>query len=275
MAKLGSPQTNKFAIGTAEVRVGPLTLANKLTQSHSVGLVDEATLEVSQESVDLEGGFPQVIVDTAIVRQSASLTATLREYSRRNMQVLTGGAASTTLETDVRSLVVTNAASGATSFDVTASEGANFTAGDLVVIYPEGDPAAVSICLVDGITTDTLTLNANTPTLHDYDGTTLTINVFVAKPVSIGGVSSTNYMAVQFIQTDREHGQPVVGNFWKAAVGAGMTLGTNATDFSSTELNLKLLQPAAAEYGTGGDLEHLAAIIPSHPTGFLAAGGDA
>jgi hypothetical protein len=32
---LGTPKTQKYKIGTAEVRVGPLSLAGKLTQSHS------------------------------------------------------------------------------------------------------------------------------------------------------------------------------------------------------------------------------------------------
>ena len=46
---LGSARTNKFPIGTAELRVGPLTAAGNLMDVHSVGLIDQATLSVSQE----------------------------------------------------------------------------------------------------------------------------------------------------------------------------------------------------------------------------------
>ena len=88
--KLGSPRTTKFSIGTAELRIGPLSSAMKLKQENSVGLIDNATVEVSQESVDLTGGFPKVLVDTAVVSQESSITATLREFSRRNIQVLLG-----------------------------------------------------------------------------------------------------------------------------------------------------------------------------------------
>ena len=88
--KLGSPRTTKFSIGTAELRIGPLLEAMKLKQENSIGLIDNATVEVSQESVDLTGGFPKVLVDTAVVSQESSITATLREYSRRNLQVMLG-----------------------------------------------------------------------------------------------------------------------------------------------------------------------------------------
>ena len=78
MAKLGSPQTTKFSIGTAELRVGVLEKALKLVQGNSVGLIDNATVEVTQESVDLNGGFPKVLVDTAVVSQEATITAGLK-----------------------------------------------------------------------------------------------------------------------------------------------------------------------------------------------------
>jgi len=62
MAKLGSAITPKFDIGTAEMRLGPLTKANLLQQSDSIGLIDDATYTVNQTSVDLLGGFPKTVV---------------------------------------------------------------------------------------------------------------------------------------------------------------------------------------------------------------------
>lgn len=273
MSQLGSPVTNKYSIGTAELRLGTLANANKLTQSNSVGLIDQATLEVTQNSVDLLGGFPRVIADTAIVSQEATITATLREYSRRNFNVLVGeGAADPT--TDVNSLVVTSLAQGGTSFDVTASDGSNFAAGDIIQIYKDGENENVTLARIESVATDTITLDSDTPALFAYDGTADTIYVYKAEPVAIGAISQTNYFAVQLVQTERSTGRPLTFNFWKGAIGAGMSFATNAEDFASTELNIKLLQPAALEYGVGGDLAHLADIIPDHPTGLIATGGD-
>ena len=107
MAKLGAPVTSKFPIGTAELRVGPLTKAGRLTQANSVGLVDQATVEVTQNSVDLKGGFPQLLIDTAIIDQEATISATLRESSRRNIKIMLGEGLDASAPTDVSSLIVT------------------------------------------------------------------------------------------------------------------------------------------------------------------------
>lgn len=274
MAKLGAPRTTKFQIGTAELRVGPLSLANKLTQAHSVGLVDSVTVEISQDSVDLEGGFPRSPVDTAIVRRNGTTTGVLREYSRRNIKLLMGEGVDSAEPTDVASLVVNNAALGATSISVSGGTGADFTAGDIVVIYPDGDPASVSVCRVQSIATDTLTLDSDTPTLHAYDGTSQTIHIYVAQQVGIGSIQTTNYFAAQILQVERKTGRPVGFNLWKCTIASGMTMATNAEQFASTDLQLKILDPAAAEYAVGGVLAHLADLIAAHPQGMMFYGAD-
>lgn len=274
MAKLGAPQTTKFQIGTAEVRIGPLNMANKLTQAHSIGLIDNVTIEISQDSVDLEGGFPRAPVDTAIVRRNGTVTATMREYSRRNIKIMMGEGVAASEPSDVASLLVTNASQGATTFDVTAATGANFAANDVIVIYPDGDPASISVCSIDSVATDTITLDTNTPTLHAYDGTADTIHVYVAQQVGIGAIQTTNYFAAQILQVERKTGRPVGFNIWKSTIASGMTLASNAEDFASNDLAIKMLDPAAAEYGVGGDLEHLAELIPTHPQGMMFYGAD-
>lgn len=87
---LGSAKTRQFNLGTSELRVAPLTSAGRLLPAHSVGLVDSTTVNVAQEAARLEGGFPRKLIDTAVISQTASVTAQLREVSRRNLQVLLG-----------------------------------------------------------------------------------------------------------------------------------------------------------------------------------------
>jgi hypothetical protein len=272
--KLGSPRTTKFSIGTAELRIGPLTAANALKQEHSVGLIDNVTVEVSQESVDLLGGFPKVLVDTAIVSQESSVTATLREYSRRNLNVMLGeGVVALASEPlDVSTTIDSSVNAGTAAVPVAATDG--FTIGSIVVIYGAADTgkAEVSVCKIASVQVDTsLTMEAETPTLHDY--TTGDI-VYLANEVAVGNVVETNYFSVQLLQVERNTSRPIGFNFWKGAIGGGMTFATNAEDFASTELNIKLLQPAATEYDVGGPLDHLAAIIPANPTGMYFGGGD-
>ena len=271
---LGAPQTNKYKIGTAEVRVGVLTNANKLTQAFSVGLLDNVTVEVAQTSVDLKGGFPKFLADTAIVDQEVSVTATLREYSRRNMRLMLGEGVGGTEPVDDQSLAVTDEAAAATSFDVTASEGTKFAADDIIVVFTQGVPEAVSVCRVESVATDTITLDADTPLLHAIAGTTETVNVVLGFPVAVGGVAQTNYFTMDVIQAERATGRPLMWKFWKCALSGGLNDQSNADDFASAEFQAKALTPAASEYAAGGDLLHLADIIPTNPTGMYIAGGD-
>ncbi len=268
---LGSPITTKFSIGTAELRVGPLNLANKLLDTHSVGLIDSVSLNVEQEAAELEGGFPRKLVDTAIIRQSVSLTASLREYSRRNINLLVGEGVDAVAPTSFATTLQNNETLGSTSIEVPTGKGASFTAGDIITIYPNGQPEKVSVCRVASIATDTLTLDSGTPTLFAY---TAGDPIYLSRPVALGAVDQTNYFAVMMIQKENSSGKPLVWSFWKGAIASGLSLETNAEDFSSTELQINLLEPAAVEFGVGGQLNHLANIIPTYPIGLYAGGAD-
>lgn len=270
MAKLGSPQTSKYSIGTAELRIGPMTSALKLTQAHSVGVIDNANLSVNQNSVDLLGGFPRVILDTAIVSQESVITATLREYSRRNMQVLLGEPVPAAQPADVAT--TTSGAISAAATAIAVADETGFAQGDVIVLYEAGLSEEMTVARVESVAANLITLDSDTPVLFDLATGAV---VFHAQSVPIGNISTTNYFAVQLIQTERKTGRPIGFHFWKAAIGAGMEFGTNAEDFASTELNLKLLQPAATEYVSGADLFHIADLVPSNPTGLYYGGGDA
>lgn len=272
---LGAPQTAKYKIGTAEVRVGTLSNANKLTQSFSIGLLDSVTVEANQTSVDLKGGFPKFLADTAIVEQAVTITAVMREYSRRNLKLLLGEGVEDASPADFESLMVDSNTVGATAFDVTAADGSNYTAGDMLIIYCKDVPEEVSVVVVDSVATDTITLATETPLLHDYAGATDTIHVVHAHPVPLGAIVKTSYFSMDVIESERLTGRPLQWKFWKCALAAGMTAASNADDFASMDFQAKALQPAASEYGTGGDLEHMAAIIPSNPMGLYLPGGDA
>lgn len=272
--KLGSPRTTKFSIGTAELRVGPQAAAMKLKQEHSVGLIDNATVEVTQESVDLSGGFPKVLVDTAVVSQESSITATLREYSRRNLQLMLGEGVVPTASEPLDASAVVDASLSAGGVIIPVAATAGFNASDMVIIYGNSDTtkAEVTVGKVASVEADvSITLVAETPTLHDIVSGDL---VYLANQVAIGAIVETNYFSCQLLQVERASARPIGFDFWKGAIGGGMTFATNAEDFASTELNIKLLQPASTEYASGAVMEHLVGVIPDHPTGMYFGGGD-
>lgn len=272
MAQLGSARTRQWNLGVAEVRITPLSASGKALQSHSVGLIDNATVEVAQESVRLEGGFPRKLIDTAIAAQTASVRATLREYSRRNLQVLLGQGVSAGSPVDV-STTLSGAATtaGATSMEVTSATG--IATGDTLVVFPRGKPELLSVVMVASVATNTITLEDTTPLLVAYDPATV-VDVFNAQPIAIGAVAETKYFGVQLIQRNPVSGRPRVFDFWKSSISTGMTFETSSQDYGSTELGLEILEPAADEYATGGALEHLAKIIPNYPAGRMSFGAD-
>jgi hypothetical protein len=277
MAKLGSPQSNEFSIGTAEVRVGPLTEALKLPQSRSIGLVDNATISFNVTSVDLKGLFPQVIVDTAVTEQTGSLKVTAREFSRRNLNLILGNPVSTAALTEASTTLVATAdvAANAVTFSVVSAT--NFAADDIIVIYPDGRPEDVTVTQIASISTNTLTLKTGLGTLVAYPALTesgTSFKVFKAFGVAAGAVTRTNYFSVALLKQKNASGRPVMWQVWKAA-NAGSTEESNSpTDYASLNLDFKILQPSAADTGVGGGLNHVAAIVNAFPSAARFGGID-
>lgn len=264
-SSLGTAKTGKFAIGTAELRVGPLTSAGKLSKEHSVGLIDAATLNVEQTSVDLNGGFPQVIQATAITNQTAQITATLREFSRRNLGILLGQGllypSNDDSVNDAKTTLSAPITAGNATIALTATTG--FAAGDWVTIYDPADPA---VCAISKLSSTTA-LDANFLTPVGFASGAV---ISKLAPIAVGAVEAVSYFSAQLVTLDRATGRPKIANLWKVAVGAGMSLANNATDFASTELNLKVLRPTLADYGSvGSPLYHLNSVISAYPMGLM------
>lgn len=271
---LGSPKTRQFRIGTFEVRIGPMSSAGRLSAAHSIGILDQVTLNIEQTSVDLLGGFPQKIIDTALTSQASSISATLREYSRRNLNVMLGNAVADYDSTDTKSTVDTTAPIAADATSITLTDATGFAEDDIIVIFEVGKPESVTVSKIDSIAANVLTLVTGLGTVAAF-ATGANVVCYKSPAVAIGGLSDVNYFAVQLLQVERGTSRPMGFNFWKAAIGGNVSVGASPTEFSSTEMTLKLLEPAASEYATGGDLEHLAGVIPSYPTGMLFMSSDA
>lgn len=268
---LGSPKTRQFNLGTAELRIMPLSSSGKGLPAHSVGLVDTVSVEVAQDAVRLEGGFPRKLVDIAIASQNATVTGALREVSRRNLKVLLGQGVGASEPTDVATTMTgTATAAGATSLDVASATG--IAANDTLVVFPTGKPELMSVVIVDSIATNTLTLNAKTPLLHAYDPALGAVQVFNAQPIPIGAVDQVQYFGVQVIQRNYANGRPRVFDLWKAAISAGMTFETSNQDYGSQNLQIEVMEPTAEDYAVGGPLEHLSGIIPNYPSGRMSFG---
>lgn len=119
MANLGTAQTRNFQIGNAELRIGRLSDAGRLTQKgHSVGLLQSANVNFAQNVAELKGGLPLQLVDSVITETTVTVSAQAYEYTRRNIRaMLNEGVKAAGSETDysfTATLSDTGPAAGAT-----------------------------------------------------------------------------------------------------------------------------------------------------------------
>lgn len=273
---IGTPVTSKFHIGQGELRIGAQTLANKLTQTHSVGLLQDINVNFEAQSVDLEGGLPKTLVDTAITRFVCTINANAYEYSRKNIRVmLAEGTEGTVVEYDGSLEVASTTAS--TTLETNLPY-ADVVVGDLLVMYPTAEPEKVSVVRVTAKADRgggnageaQITIDATeTPTLFNYDVGTL---IFKANQIGLGNSTATNYFSAQVVGLEHSTGRPIGFNFWKVAIAGGLNYTFGSDNFASTPITFKVLKPATSEYGVGGALVHLADIVPTHPYGMYYAG---
>lgn len=273
---LATPVSSKFHIGSPEIRIGAMTLANKLTQSHSLGLLQGANVKFTQESVDLKGGLPKTLVDTAIIETSVTVEAQAYEYSRKNIRVMINEGIESTPATEYAGLATaTTAVSGSgTSVIDTDILLTDVNVGDMVVIYQPALPEKLSVVKVTAkaaVNTDKARItidNTKTPLLFAVN---IGDVVFKANQIGLGNSTATNYFAVDVVGLEHATGRPVGFRFWKAAFSGGLDYSFSNDNYAVTPISLKVLQPSAADYTTG-PLAHLAEIIPTHPFGLYFAG---
>ncbi len=277
---IGQAVSTNFQIGSPEIRIGALTDANKLKQDNSIGLLQSATVNFNQTSVDLEGGLPKTLIDTAITGNSVTINAQAYEYSRKNLRVmLNEGIETAGSVTEAAGTVTAGvAASGVGTSDFeTDILLADISVGDLLVVYGDGKPENMSVVVVTAVAAGTVDV-AKAKVTIDNTKTPLLFNaavgdhVYKANQIGLGASSKTNYFSADVISVDHKSGKPTGFKFWKVAVGGGLDYSYSNDNFAVTPVTFKVLQPSAADYAAGGELEHLAGIIPAHPYGMQFSG---
>lgn len=277
MAAIGSPVTTKFHIGEGEIRIGTVSNANKLTQANSMGLLQGATVAFAQETVDLEAGLPKRLVDTAVTRQTVTISAQAYEYSRKNIQVMLGEGVSATAPVEHEGVVQLTEPAGGTGTgtiqtDIAYNAGTQFI-GDLWAVYDALTPGDVSIIRATAVADDG---GGDLDISYDRDDTPLlfqatggTSLIYRANQVGVGASTTTQYFTVDILGLERSTGKPVGFKFWKASIDSGLEYAFAADNFAVTPVSFKVLAPATSEYGVGEPYEHLAAVIPAHPYGIF------
>lgn len=277
---IGAPVTNKFQIGNAEIRIGALTNAGKLTPAHSVGLLESATVNYNQESVDLEGGLPKTLIDTVITRTNVTVDAQAYEYSRRNIQSMINLPQDVSAPSEYNGTVAVAYNVGATSTEHIETNIllTDVNVGDVVLVYPVNEPQKVSLIQVTAKAARTAPDTTMARITFDATKTPMLFSAPVGSVVvktntlGLGGSYKTNYFTLDVIGLEHTTGRPKGFRFWKCAVAGGMQYSFSNDNYAVTPMQFKVLQPPATDTGSGGDLEHVAALVANHPYGMFFGG---
>ena len=189
----GSAQTNKTLIGTVELRIGMLNEANKLTAMHSVGIVDSVKLESTTDTAELMSGSPQRQVDVAITKSSTTFTATMRETSRRNMNILLSNpdiAPDSSGSHIVGSVFTKNAINAnSKSLEVLATSLGQVREGDVIGVFPTANPSEFQLCEVASVGVATSSAAYST-TLSGYTGESISFSNGEEVPLTVAANNS-------------------------------------------------------------------------------------
>lgn len=255
LARLG----NTINMGAGEVRVAALGTVAMTQAAHTVGAIQDTTLDVTTSKVEAKAGFPQVIVATFITEQGASLKATLMEQSASNLSLVLGnGLLSATAS--VSTTMTSTETIGATSIPV--AEATGIVAGDKIIIYPEGKPEDVHVAQVVTVVANEVTISVGLP--KALDGATSVIKVHLSKVSGTGGLQGTKYFTAVLVSKD-QNGVPIVTVFWKVSAAGAASLAGNNTAVTTLPLELVAVAPSVEDTSLGGALEAYAALINQYP----------
>jgi hypothetical protein len=284
---LGTARTKNFQIGSAELRFGALSSAGRLKQSDSAGLIQSASVNFAQNSVDLKAGLPQQLVDSVITETTVTVTAQAYEFTRRNMRLMVNEGTVTgetewsyisTAVADATDILSSQATTGAKTLKITATgiSATNLAVNDLVGVYAASSPEKFSVIKLTAISVTgsvaTLTFDAGaTPMVYDL-GSSDKVVAYKINPVSLGKSAETKYFTVDILGKNHASNQVQGFRFWKAAIQGGLDYSFSNDNFAVTPLTFKILLPTAEEVGVGGALNGIAGLYADHPLGMFWSG---
>lgn len=156
----GLAKTNNFMLGTATVMLGPLAdLADLNPADHSIGLVKNFTITSDPAYTELTQGVKNTIVHSILTSNPVRCTMEAYEYTAKNLAYALGLAGDFTAVTEQSTLAsaITAGSPAPTTFTVASGDGADFDAGDYVMIQSNALDDFV-IRKIASISTDTITV---------------------------------------------------------------------------------------------------------------------
>lgn len=262
---LGNSKSDSYVFGASELRVGSLSNVLKLSQDHSVGVLQDVTINYSREFAELRGGRNNPVLSRSVSQSDLSVSATMNEATYRNLSLMLGNGDNTVTE-DVTTTEATGASAAATTLTLAADFNSDPVAGDLLVVYSAIDPAQIQVVRVASFATPAVTLHADTPLMFD-----VAVGDVIEKvnPIGIGASCGESYLTAQILLDSTSTNTPKQFLGWYGSITSSLEYSQSTTDYGTMSLEMSFYPVPASLVGAGADMEHAATEIAKYPLGFI------
>lgn len=260
-------KNNAFMLSSATLMLAPAFTTDvfSLTPTdHSVGMVRDIAIPVEASQIELRNGISQVIVDSKRTNVSVSLSATIYEFSAKNLlyaaslygsgpvQVkrgtlktsVTGGGGATSLvinsdpipgETDSAITAIGDIPSGATLLIARTGAESDY-------VFPTKTTAATTVSGSDY--TATIASPYNIPTGMSFPAGS---RVWVITPIEVGSIDATDLYGVKVTGTLSNFEKPVTVVFPKVRMTQGFNLSFTETEYGGMPWQMQPLLLTSTE----------------------------
>lgn len=240
-----------FMLSSATLMIAPAFTTDVFSltpDEHSVGMVREVAVNVDSSQIELKNGIAQATVESRRTGVSATVSATVYEFTARNMLIASAlnPAGTATMR---RGILTAAAASASASLSINSdpvpgqTSSAIAAAGDI----PAGStillqrPGAETAYVFPAVSSAAATGTAGGPYTVPIAGSAIPTGmsfpigsrVWILTPVPIGSTSADDLFGIKIVGTLSNNDRPVTAIFPKVRIGKGFSLSFSETDYGS------------------------------------------
>jgi hypothetical protein len=228
------PKTQQFLLSTATVMLGPMAeVFNLQPTQHSIGLVKNFRAMLETGVTELKHGVQNIVIASVVTEANMKASCEVYEYTARNLAYGAGlNPSGAVWEPGVieKHDLAQIFDDGDTTIVLETGAGANFTAGDWVVLQFGEDQ--VHIAKIASISTDTLTVTGYacpTGVAFPVVGTT----VYRVAEIEVGPRDSSIFFGMKVVGILPNDSDPVTLVFPKVRITRGFELAFQTQDFGN------------------------------------------
>lgn len=233
MASPGLAKTSAFLLSTGTLMIGPSAKVMELTPDlHSVGLVKNLVTNSDPQFTELMQGIDNQLVYSVNTNNQVRVSCEVYEHTRRNIAYGIGlDASGIAYDESVQVATLASPATVGSTFTVGTGDGADFTAGDWVVIQQD-DGDKIHVGKVASVAADVVTMASGfaIPTGVTYATGS---KVYIQKAMDLGASATMPALGAKIVGLLPQGNKPVAIVFPKIRITKGFALSFQNDNFAN------------------------------------------